>query len=1146
MTLLRFILRSLWHYRRTNAAVVAGAAVGVAVVAGSLVVGDSFTGSLRDLTLDRLGRADYALIAPDFFRAALAEDLAGQEGFSPSFAEATPIMALDATAINPSTSAAVPRVSVLAVDPSRVAVLGAGPALALDDRQAAVNQALADDLGLQTGQTIVVNLARASAAPAGSLFGRRDVGQTIERISLVVARIVPDEGMARFSLRSDRPRPRNVYVALDWFSRRVGREGLANVLLVAGGTEGRAEADVERLNGLLTRVVRPEDCGLRLVDRPDLGMISVESLNTVLSSRQAQAAGAAAVSCGYRSAVTSIYLANSIARAGASPEEDGIPYSTIAAMSPDAAPPLGPLVSEDGKLVATDLGADGILLNAWAAGDLSAKSGDTLDLSYYHIGSDATLTTDSRRFVVRGIVAMSGPAGDAELVPRFQGITDSTSISNWKPPFPINLKRIRPQDEKYWQEHKATPKAFISLEAARSLWSRPGQADAPWVTSVRVAARQGADAGPSVDTFAAALLKMLPPGEVGLTFRPVRADALRAAKGSSDFASLFLGLSSFLVLAAGLLVGLLMRLSVETRSRDAGLLLAVGFPAGTVARTLLAEGLLLAVVAAAVGVPLAVVYARGIMWALQTMWVDLLGPFALDLHVTAMSLTIGAAVGLVVALAAMVWALRILRRRAAVELLAGWQGLQEDAAESPRGRTPAIVSLLALAGAIAVLIVSLVTKSVAQTSAFFIVGGLMFVALLSATVAALGGGQAAPVHGHRELSLPRLAIRGARRRRSRSALTVALLACAAFTVVTVAANRSDLSRLDTSSRDSGAGGFALVADSELPIYVDLNTPAGRKAAGLNDEAAFEGVTVVSLRVQEGDDASCLNLQQPQSPKIVGLPQRFIDRGGFTFSQLAVRADDPALSGNPWRMLASKDSEGAVPVFGDEASVTWILKSGLHKTLTAPSPHGPVTLRIVGMLRGSIWQSELLMSEENLLQHFGDAGGYRRFLIEAPPERQARVAAVLRRDLGAVGLDVRRTADMLADYAGVQNTYLSAFHALGGLGLVLGTFAVVTVLLRNIVERRGELGLMLAVGFSRRQLVRLVATETVLLIAAGLAVGTIAGLVAVAPHVVQAKADVPWLSLGGTMGGIMLLAVIACAVATQRAVGPDLMAAIRSE
>ena len=64
-----------------NLAVACGVAVGAAVLTGALLVGDSMRGSLRRLTLDRLGRIDEVLLADRFFRAKLADELAAEPGF---------------------------------------------------------------------------------------------------------------------------------------------------------------------------------------------------------------------------------------------------------------------------------------------------------------------------------------------------------------------------------------------------------------------------------------------------------------------------------------------------------------------------------------------------------------------------------------------------------------------------------------------------------------------------------------------------------------------------------------------------------------------------------------------------------------------------------------------------------------------------------------------------------------------------------------------------------------------------------------------------------------------------------------------------------------------------------------------------------
>jgi hypothetical protein len=73
MTPFRFVVASLRHFRRIHLAVAMGVAVATAVITGALLVGDSVRGSLRELTLRRLGRIDTALVTGQPFRAALAD-----------------------------------------------------------------------------------------------------------------------------------------------------------------------------------------------------------------------------------------------------------------------------------------------------------------------------------------------------------------------------------------------------------------------------------------------------------------------------------------------------------------------------------------------------------------------------------------------------------------------------------------------------------------------------------------------------------------------------------------------------------------------------------------------------------------------------------------------------------------------------------------------------------------------------------------------------------------------------------------------------------------------------------------------------------------------------------------------------------------
>ena len=94
----------------------------------------------------------------------------------------------------------------------------------------------------------------------------------------------------------------------------------------------------------------------------------------------------------------------------------------------------------------------------------------------------------------------------------------------------------------------------------------------------------------------------------------------RPTPGSNDFGMLFLGFSSFLIIAALLLVGLMVRLNLDQRAKEIGLLLAVGWRRALVRRLILAEGLILAGIGGIFGVLGAVGYAKLLLDYLGALW----------------------------------------------------------------------------------------------------------------------------------------------------------------------------------------------------------------------------------------------------------------------------------------------------------------------------------------------------------------------------------------------------------------------------------------------------------------------------------------------------------------------------------------------
>jgi putative ABC transport system permease protein len=368
-----------------------------------------------------------------------------------------------------------------------------------------------------------------------------------------------------------------------------------------------------------------------------------------------------------------------------------------------------------------------------------------------------------------------------------------------------------------------------------------------------------------------------------------------------------------------------------------------------------------------------------------------------------------------------------------------------------------------------------------------------------------------------------------------------LLACGSFIVVAVGANRLDANR-EAWRRASGTGGFAFIGESALPVFHDLNAADGRDFYGLNAQDV-EGVFFVPMRVREGDDASCLNLNRAQTPRLLGVrPELLQQRKAFSFQKIA-----SGYTGEPWSLLDHAEAEGVVPAIGDYNSILWAMGKKVGDTLDYVDERGqPFKVKLVGAVANSILQGNLLISDRNLVRRFPGIGGYRMFLVDAPSNTVTQTDAVLTRALQDVGLQLTPAPQRLDAFNAVQNTYLNTFQMLGGLGLLVGSAGLGVVVLRNVLERRGELALLQAVGFRRRSLRWLVLSEHAGLLLGGLAIGLIAAIIAIVPTFSSASSHLPLLSLGITIGAVLVSGLVWTWLAVVVALRGELLDALRNE
>ena len=295
----------------------------------------------------------------------------------------------------------------------------------------------------------------------------------------------------------------------------------------------------------------------------------------------------------------------------------------------------------------------------------------------------------------------------------------------------------------------------------------------------------------------------------------------------------------------------------------------------------------------------------------------------------------------------------------------------------------------------------------------------------------------------------------------------------------------------------------------MPVPYNLNTPAGRQNLNTSDSVELDSVHFIQLHTLDGDDASCLNLNQVTRPRILGINTHAFDqRGAFSFVKLVKSSQ------HPWLELDQTTDTLVFPAFADQTVIQYGLKKSVDDTLMYVNEMGKIVrLRLVGSLDNSVFQGNILVSDSVFVKLFPSAGS-KVMLVDAPKTKAARVAEILEASFADYGIVVTPTSARLATFHSVENTYLTVFMVLGGLGIMLGIFGMGIIIYRNMLERRHEMALLLSLGFRQKQVFRLALTENVLLLCIGILCGTLSATIAVLPSFTSPSFTIQWPFLLG--------------------------------
>ncbi len=610
---------------------------------------------------------------------------------------------------------------------------------------------------------------------------------------------------------------------------------------------------------------------------------------------------------------------------------------------------------------------------------------------------------------------------------------------------------------------------------------------------------------------------LLPAGYTAKTGDQAAEDDAAPVQEAVKFISIFLLIFAGIALVVGaFLIVNTFSILVAQRSRELALLRALGASRRQVTRSVQLEALVLGFVGATIGLGIGVLLAIGIRAVFATFGLDLSGQ---PLVFQASTVLISYAIGIVVTSVAAYLPARRASRVAPVA------ALRDDVAmpEATMRVRFAVGTVMLFAG-VALMLTGLFTG---VPKPGYWVGGGILVALLGATVAS-------PVLGRPFLaamsaiyqrtfgSVGRLAGENALRNPRRTAATASALMVGLALVSTMAiVGASSKASLDKT-----------IADNFQGDLVVSNVVGERFSPSLAD------------RIEKTKGVASVTRLRYATPKIKGKyeqvtavnPERLDD---------AVRV--PMVSGRPGDL-----TDGGVLVSEGRADRDHL---AIGDTVTMKMPAGTRSFRVAGVVEKN---NPVLGTPYTLTLGALADGGYRAadsllFVDKDPGVSVSTLKGDVEDAIGDVPtVTVKDQAGFAAEQRDQFNQLLVLVYAMLVLALVIAVLGIVNTLALSVIERTREVGLLRAIGLSRRQLRRMVRLEAIVIAVFGALLGVVMGVVFGVALMASLRDEglqvtsVPVVQLVVIVLGAALCGVLAAAFPARRAARLDVLRAIATD
>ncbi|MCL2040665.1 MAG: FtsX-like permease family protein [Bacteroidales bacterium] len=1062
----QLLLRNISHYKPFYRLIAIAVIVAVAVITGSLVVGDSVRSTLIKRVEDRLGKTETVIFSrysflDDSILGQLNTDLHENDNQKNKISENPCYLRSESLRgillMNGFVSVAGRFIPVM--------VWGVAPEeeLGIEKGHAKINQTLFNEIKPSQTKDLVLRLLSGGMVPLGSMFVT-DTYTTSLRLTL--DSVIPVEQGGNINLKNEQTIPFNIFVNREELAEAMEAPGKINVILSDRviSKEAFSAAWNYTHSGLkvLTR-----HCGLDPQSPKKSEKLQVNPAMTIVSDRIFIQDQVVETFCKQDTNSNRIfaYLANSI-NFQFSIFNFQLHYPFITAVDYYKGEKLNP---------------NEIILSDYAARRLNVKLNDTLSIRYFVSRQFKTLVEDSVFLRVGKIVPIEDLQSDKTLVAEFPGLSNVERCTDWNSDLPINMKVITDEDEDYWKKYKNTPKAIVPYSTLAPRWENAyGSATALHISD-------------------ADCLNDLTPEMFDIQLIYPREAGIIAAKSGVDFSSLFLSLGCFIIISAAMLLMVPLSEMLFRRRDELNLLRATGFSNRRIARLLWRESMLVVFVSAVVGVMVGLAYTCLVLFLLGNVWKGATHTDGFRVYPDVITIAAGMLVGIVFSLSLLYGRIvRTLRQGG------GKRTQMTRIFTSVKIRANQYHSCHLCSQLLSLMLIGLLVINIfyLKSPILFVCTGMIFLfAAWSWFDYLIRRG----VHLKMPLDASKLMWSSLFHAKRQAMLSFFTLASGVFIVFSVGLNRQGF--VDASQIRTATGGFSLWCETSVPVYHNIQTEEGRAKLGLTDLPA--GTRAIQLLKYSADDASCLNLNKVVTPNVLGAPlypqapsgsPKGVEDGKLLapFSQMATsmlcKKNTDDTDDTDFHRYKSSDMGRLIPALVDETVLQWSLGKKLGDTIMYMGEKGDtVFIQLAGTIQNSIFQGYILIDKTSFSEIWSEISGSEIMLLDVPDEEIANTKILLSQALNNYGVRVMTTGERLQLFHSVTDTYLTIFLTLGGLGLLLGIFSLVIVVRKNIVARLKEITLYRSLGFDETQIRHLLYKENIVIPLYAIAIGVLGSL-----------------------------------------------------